>query len=155
MSQLQDIYHSPIFALLWIGSFIFASIMYRKSRGKSLYPRIPSDAIYSEKWASGNSNKNLITKLGGARNCLLVAITPTHLVVIPQFPFNLMFLPEIYDLEYKIRKENIRNISESCKFLFKMVTLEFISESNELLSISLKLKNNLQFIEKLNDDSAF
>ncbi|MCW3107701.1 MAG: hypothetical protein JWQ09_2207 [Segetibacter sp.] len=155
MSQIQELLYSPMFTFLWIGSFILASVIYRKSKGKPLYPRTPSDSIYSEKWASGYSNKNFITKLGGARNCLLVAITPTHLVISPLFPFNLMFLPEVYGLEYKIRKENLRKISESSKFLFKVVTLDFISESGESLSMSLKLKNNQFFIEKLNHGSTF
>jgi len=37
--------------------------------------------------------------MGGARNCLLVYVADNKLTIVPNFPFNLMFLPEIYGLE--------------------------------------------------------
>jgi hypothetical protein len=43
--------------------------------------------------------KNLLTRIGGARNCLLVYVAEGSLTIVPVFPFNLMFLPEIYGIE--------------------------------------------------------
>ena len=43
--------------------------------------------------------KNVLTRIGGARNCLLVYVADGALTIVPVFPFNLMFLPEIYGLE--------------------------------------------------------
>ena len=65
-----------------------------------MFPTVPTDAIYADKRASGR----------WARNCLLVAVTDKALSVVPKFPFNLMFLPEIYGLERTIPLRNIRDV---------------------------------------------
>jgi hypothetical protein len=65
-----------------------------------VFPAVPDDAIYVDKWASGR----------WASNCLLVAVTGKALSVVPKFPFNLMFLPEIYGLERTIPVRFIREV---------------------------------------------
>ncbi len=76
-----------------------ASIAYRRRTGKPIFPRAPAGAVFAEAWCSGRSLKNGLTRVGGASNCLLVYVADGALTVIPVFPFNLMFLPEIYGLE--------------------------------------------------------
>lgn len=90
----------PFLAIAWIVFVIGASIMFRRNRGKPVFPTVPTDAIYADKRASGR----------WARNCLLVAVTDKALSVVPKFPFNLMFLPEIYGLERTIPLRNIRDV---------------------------------------------
>jgi len=128
--------------MLWIG----ASIFYRKSRGKPIYPRKPSDAVFYEASGSGHSNRNFLTKLGGASNCLSVAVTKDSLIVRPIFPFNLMFLPEIYGLEYNVLRRNIRTIVEKKVFLGRAVTLEFSTSDGEHHSIELRLRGMDKFL---------
>ena len=99
--------------LVWILLWVVASIIYRSSRGKAILPSKPKNSLFCEGWASGHSNTNIFTKLGGARNCLLVAVTPDALIIQPRFPFNLMFLPEIYGLEYRIPGLNIRAVEKN------------------------------------------
>jgi hypothetical protein len=94
--------NSPIFFLLpiaWLAAWIGISIVFRKSRGKPLFPRVPRNAVFAEAWRSGRSMQNLLTQLGGASNCLLVYVADGALTIVPVFPFNLMFLPEVYGLE--------------------------------------------------------
>ena len=76
-------------SFLWIASVIAASVVYRRRKNKSIFPEVPEDAVYIEKkagsaWASG---------------CLLVVVTPKLIAVTPTFPFTLMFLPELFNLE--------------------------------------------------------
>ncbi|MBF0408695.1 MAG: hypothetical protein HQM10_15210 [Candidatus Riflebacteria bacterium] len=104
-------------ALAWIALWIVASIFYRRSKGKPFFPRKSDHDAFYESTGSGRSNRNFFTRLGGARNCLTVAVTDNSLIVQPKFPFNLMFLPEIYDLEYSIPKNRIHTIEER-KFFF-------------------------------------
>ncbi|NLR37849.1 hypothetical protein [Novosphingobium sp. ERW19] len=80
---------SPFIAIIWITFVIAVSVLYRRRAGKPVFPQVPEDALFAEHWASGMF----------ASNCLLVAITPNSISVVPRFPFNLMFLPEIYRLE--------------------------------------------------------
>jgi hypothetical protein len=136
-------------ALGWIVLWIGASIVYRKSRGKPIYPRKPDHTLFFESYGSGNSNRNLLTKLGGASNCLSVAVTKDSLIVRPIFPFNLMFLPEIYGLEYEIPRRNIRSVVEKKGFLGKITTLEFSTSDGEQHSIDLRLRGMDQFLQAL------
>jgi hypothetical protein len=97
-------------AAAWIALVIAASIVYRRIKGKPIFrPRI-EHPLFLETWRSGRSLRNLVTRFGGARNCLWVAVTEDSLRVGPHFPFNLMFLPEIYGLECMIPGSAIRSV---------------------------------------------
>lgn len=75
-------------------SLLCASILYRlrKPDGLTMKPR--GEILFHERFGSGNSHRNLLTKLGGAQNCLLVTVTDRELLVRPWFPFNMFFMPE-------------------------------------------------------------
>jgi hypothetical protein len=106
-------HHSALMmlALAWITFVVLASVVVRLRNGKSLVPRRPHGALYFERTASGHSNRNVVTRLGGARNCLQVAVTADELRIVPMVPFNLMFMPEIFDLEHSIRLGDVREVS--------------------------------------------
>jgi hypothetical protein len=90
----------PFLAIGWLVFFVGLSVAFRRSRGKPVFPTVPNDALYVDKWASGR----------WASNCLLVAITDQALSVVPKFPFNLGFMPEIYGLERTIPIRSIREV---------------------------------------------
>jgi hypothetical protein len=136
-------------ALGWIALWIGASILYRKLKGKPLFPRKADHAVFYESSVSGCSNRNFFTKLGGARNCLTVAVTDSALIVQPIFPFNLMFLPEIYGLEYSIPRTQIHAVSEKNAFLGKVVTLVFSMPDGNEHSIDLRLREMDKFLKVL------
>jgi len=100
------------FPLVWIGGWIAASVVYRRIHNKPLVPRSPADARYREVGASGVNDTHLLGWLGGANRCLLVVVTPRELRVSPFFPFNLMFVPEIYGLELRTSISSIRRVGE-------------------------------------------
>lgn len=58
----------------------------RRAQGFDLMARTPADQIFAEKGASGSE----AGKLGGASNCLLVAVTPREFIITPNFPFSLI-----------------------------------------------------------------
>ena len=94
------------FAPTWIFSIILLSIVVRRVRGKPIFPRIPDDALFVERKASGP----------WAANCLIVAVSPDAILVTPFFPFNLMFLPEIYGLEVSIPVDDVLSVAEARHF---------------------------------------
>ena len=97
--------------LAWILLVAAASVGYRLYKGRYiLRPRFPN-ALFCEKWRSGRSHRNLITRLGGASGCLWVAVTADELLVGPHFPFNLLFLPEMYGLEYRASGADIEMVA--------------------------------------------
>ena len=135
--------------LLWISAWVGASVVFRVSKGKPLWPSAPPNARFVERRASGNCLDTLWSRLGGARNCLLVTLTDTELYVSPQFPFNLMFLPEIYGLEDRITYDRIRNCAAIDRWYGKSVRLEFIRSNGSDSTFSLILRKRQEFLSTL------
>lgn len=111
----------------WVVLVTVASVLYRRSNGKPL-TRPKFDApLFLETWRSGRSMRNFLSRLGGARNCLWVAVTRDRLQVGMHFPFSLLFLPEIYGLEITVPGESIRSVQQATGFLRQhriLVTVE-------------------------------
>jgi hypothetical protein len=64
-----------------------------------------ADVVFQEWFASGCSQKNIITKIGGARNCLRLVVTGSFLWVTSWFPFSL--IAPLYDMEHVIPLRSI------------------------------------------------
>lgn len=109
-------------APLWVAAFIAASVMYRRRAGKPIFPRIPADARFVDRWASADF----------ASNCLLVAVTDGELIVVPRFPFNLMFLPEIYGMEHRIPLKSISKVEIRKLFLSTSLFVTFGEQDRTL-----------------------
>jgi hypothetical protein len=148
LTKMIETNHTLFFVgpLLWVLLWVVASIIYRKSRSKTILPSKPKNSLFYEGWASGHSNRNIFTKLGGAHNCLLVAVTPDFLIIQPRFPFNLMFLPEIYGLEYRIPGLNIRTVEKKGRIFGKGVEIQFIDVGGGEKSVRLYLKRTDDFL---------
>lgn len=152
MDRVPHVFTEPLLVLTWIGFWIAASILYRKSRGKPIYPREPDNALYFESWASGHSRRNVFTVIGGARNCLMVAVTPEALIVRPRFPFNLLFLPEIYDLEYEVPRKSVCSVKTRDGLFNRSVRIELEPRPGERRTLQLQLKNRDEFLRALDRD---
>jgi hypothetical protein len=98
-------------AITWVIALALVSAIFRKAKGKSLCVVEPANALFVERWTSGRSLGNFIGRLGGARNCLFVAVTRDQLIVRPHFPFSMLFLPEIYGLEMTVERASVRDVS--------------------------------------------
>lgn len=147
MSESLFFLTAPL-TLLWLGGWVAASVLHRRRRGKPIFPSAPADAVFLEKKASGASKKNILTVLGGASGCLIVAVTPSHLMVRPMFPFNLMFLPEVYGLEFEIPLRSLRAVDERDTILGRVLEIEFDSEP-KTARIELRLKDAAGFLRAI------
>ena len=137
---------API-AILWIAAVIAVSIFYRRQNGKPVYPTRPLDALFYEGFASGRKMTNLFTRLGGANNCLMVAVTPSAFSVVPRFPFNLMFLPEIFGLELRIPRSAIRSVERKSNLFGQWIIVSFFIDRPG--QIALRLRDPDAFTEAL------
>lgn len=120
----------------WIAVVVIASILYRRHLGKPVYPRLPSNAIFAERCASGPF----------ASRCLLVGVTETDVTVVPQFPFNLMFLPDVYRLERTIPLGSIKQVDTPRRFLGSNVVVTY-GDARRVLR--LRLRDPLAFVKAL------
>ena len=136
--------------LLWTLTWVGGSIVYRRVYGKPvLFFGVP-DAVFQERVASGYSTRNLLTRMGGAHNALVVAVTRDRLVIRPYFPFTLLFLPEIYGLDYEVPLHNVIGTKEKKVLLWTSVSVEFHNADNEVREVVLRLRNPKDFLAALN-----
>ena len=124
----------------WIIFVLVASIIYRRSRGKYVLFQKPADLAFSESWTSGHSLQSWWARMGGARNALFVGVSPEFVYVLPQFPFNLLFLPEIYGLEHVIPRGQIRRAVSVSSLIGTEVHVEFSGAPGASNELALKLQ---------------
>lgn len=138
----------PLFFLAWawIVGVIVVSVAIRIRRGKPIFPRAPADASYAERWASAASQRSWLTRIGGASNCMIVAVTPKTLLITPRFPFTLMFLPELYGLEATLDRGAIRSVQPLTGWGPNNVRVVFADANGQERAIDLKLRDRDAFI---------
>jgi hypothetical protein len=138
-----------LFSWLWLAGVIGASVLYRVSRGKPVLFFGMSGTSFQERTASGWSNRSFLTKLGGARSCLVVAVVGDRVVIRPWFPFTLMFLPEIYGLEYEFPVHDVVNARQRDSMFRKVVDLDFRNALGQQEAVSVLLRHPDQFLATL------
>lgn len=123
-------------ALGWVVLVFVISAVVRRVAGKPLIPKIPENALFAERWASGR----------WASNCLLVSVTPGELTVVPKFPFNLGFLPDVYGLERRIPLSSVNYVKQTASLIGNNVVVQYDDEKRKL---GLKLRNPRSFVDVL------
>jgi len=117
-----------LIALLWVAFIIGLSVVYRKNVGKPIFPRIPDNALFAEKRASANF----------AGNCLLLSVTDQKVWLVPQFPFTLMFLPEIYRLEKEVPVSQISSVDASNSWFGNNLIVSYEDDGPRNLRVRLR-----------------
>jgi hypothetical protein len=105
------------------------------------------EAIYQEWFASGYSMKNLLTRLGGARNVLRLVVTRDVLWVTSWFPFSL--ITPVYDLEHVIPLDQITSVEVKRGFFIRGVQVSYADSFGKLHSLKLVPKDEPAFIKAL------
>lgn len=136
--SMQPHWHFIVIPVVWLAAVVLVSIAYRRRAGKPVFPKVPRDALFAERWTSGRSLDHLLARFGGARNCLLVAVTSDELIVTPCFPFNLMFLPEVYGLELSVPAMAVRDVAAQRRFWGRTVTITTASKRERRIELRLR-----------------
>ena len=135
--------------LAWVLIVIAASAIYRTRNGKPIFTRAPDHPVFLESWTSGRCLRSILTRLGGARNCLLVAVTHDALVIRPHFPFTLLFLPEVYGLDWTIPRTAIRRVDVQDELIGRRLVVEFAKSDGKAENVELILRKPEEFREAL------
>jgi hypothetical protein len=141
---------SPLqLALDIIGNTAFFGLiawLYIRARRKS--PRFEKpDVIYQEWSASGASQRNILTKVLGARNCLRLVVTWDFLWVTSWFPFSI-FCP-LYDLEHVIPLHSIVSVRNAGFYGSRSLLVTFSDEKGHSHALMLRPKNPAIFAKSL------
>jgi hypothetical protein len=131
-------------------AMLAASVLYRKAKGKTLRVYAPELALFEERWTSGRSLRNFWSRIGGAQNCLYVALSQDELMVRPHFPFSLLFLPEIYGLEVTVPRSGVRVDEVKSGILGNRVLLTVETSPGKRHQLELKLRAPVEFTRALN-----
>lgn len=134
------------FALVWvIGNSAWRFYRHRQ-RGISFPPLKSVHVRFHEGAASGNSDKNSFSRMGGARRCLRVTVTDDEVWVRPFFPFNLITES---DLEHRIPVSSITFAQLADSKLGRRVLLNFRLPDGDSRRLSLDLREPDHFLAAL------
>jgi hypothetical protein len=125
-------------------AFVLSAFFEARSRRPTI---LAEEIIFKENFASGNSLKNVITRFGGARNCLRLVVTRDLLLVTSWFPFSL--ITPFYDLEHSIPINRISALESDSFLWFKGIRVVFTDEYGNNHSLALYPRNLEGFLNAL------
>ena len=140
---------STIFGVVWVVFWTTWNVWRRKKAGKYFFkPEFP-DATFEEKWASGASRKNVLTSIGGASNCLWVAVIGDMIRIGLHFPFAI-FAMDPLDLEHEIAAERVVRVEPGKQSrLARHVDLIFINNAGNEQTFRFYLKDPEGFVRSV------
>ena len=129
-------------------AFLFCYIIKRYVIALRSKPVIAkSDIIYQETFASGATQKNMLTKIGGARNCLRLVVTRDLLWVTSWFPFTI--LAAVWDLVHVIPLSSISSVQSERFFGSETLLLSYTDSSGAVHSLRLLPKHPERFLSAI------
>jgi hypothetical protein len=106
-----------------------------------------ADIVIQEWFASGASQRNILTSIGGARNCIRLVVTKELLWVTTWFPFSI--IGPFFDLEHVVPLGSITSVRKG-RFLFTTLLLVTFSKSNgRSLTLRLLPKKMDEFVTSI------
>lgn len=135
----------PLFALALIWNVVaLAFMLWRRKRRGLVLPKVgDADVVFSERFASGSSDKTWMTRMGGASNCLTVVVTRTHLAITTFFPFTA--LAGSFDLEHLIPLSDITNVGPKGR----VTKVKFRCNDGGRRKVTLRMRNPGEFLRAL------
>jgi hypothetical protein len=88
-------------------------------------------AVFRETMISGCSRRDWLTRLGGARNCLEVFVTPERVLIRPVLLFDLPFLTGLYGLRQDFPRRAVVAAERKDGFFTKTVLIRWRGEDGE------------------------
>ncbi len=126
-------------------SVLALSVAYRLSNGKPIFRPNFTEVRFLETWRSGRSTRDVLTRLSPIRHCLWVAVTRDELWVSPHFPFNLLFIPEVFHLDFRIPGRTIINVTELESVVDNQVRIRFAHATGDEDSLEVVVKDIMNF----------
>jgi len=157
MHHLHHFFH-PLrlllaFSLLFsVVPFVFLGWRYLTTRRNR--PQIAkADIVYQERFASGASQKNALTQVGGANNCLRLVVTKEILWITSWFPFSV--LTAFYDLEHVIPIGRIVSIDLILSFGRAGLLLTYTDDCGANHVLKVFPRNREAFLNALSSSGNF
>jgi hypothetical protein len=128
-----------------------AYIIYKYVLAVQNRPRIQkADVLYQEWFASGCSMRNILTRLGGANNCLRLVVTRDMLWVTSWFPFSIF--TALYDMEHVIPLDRITEVEPKRGSLRRGIRLTYAGANGAPHSLHLAPKDEEGFLRAMGNN---
>lgn len=136
------------FCFLWLACTAFFA--WRRQRvGPTHPPYAQSDVRFAEKYVSGASEKNLFTRLGGARNVLAVTVLKDALLVEAVGIFKWFMPPGFNDLEHYVPAANILRIQPASTPGRNNVRIQIRGRDGVTRTLELAVRKHEDFLSAL------
>lgn len=129
----------------WPTFLVIASLVVRRRRGLPILRPPLAGSRFVETWRSGGPHPSRFGPFGGAQNCLWVAVADDAIRIAPHFPFNLMFVPTVFDNEVTIPRDAVRSVEPIGGLLGKRVRIHFATPSGRAAGFDLYLADPAGF----------
>jgi hypothetical protein len=127
-----------------------AFFAWRRHRAGPTHPPLSgSDVRFSEKYASGSSDKNLFTRLGGARNALAITVLKDALLVEPVGIFKWLLPPGFNDLEHFIPRSDILRVESASTLGRSTVRVEIRGADGMTRTLELAARRHEELLSAL------
>lgn len=135
-------------AIVFLGYIIRQNVVAFRTR-----PRIAKkEILYQEFFASGASQKNVLTKLGGGSNCVRLVVTRDILWVTSWFPFSL--IAPIYDGVHVIPLPSISSVQPSRYFGSDSLLLSYHDACGRTHTLRLLPKHQERFLAAIGQNAS-
>ena len=133
------------FAVLWIAAWV-AYFAWRRYRQGPIHPPFDTnDVRFVERFASGFSYKNLFTRLGGAKNALVVRVLRDGILIEPIPIFKWVLPPGFNDLEHYVPKKDIVSVEPTSSFGVRALKIQFRGRDGIIHIVQLALRKAEDF----------
>jgi hypothetical protein len=137
------------FSFLWVLAYV-ALFAWRRHKAGPTHPSFSeSDILFSEKYASGSSDKNLFARLGGARNALAVTVLKDALLVEPVGIFKWFMPPGFNDLEHYVPRSNILSVDAVSTLAQNTVRIEIRGRDGTTRTLELAVRGHAELLSAL------
>lgn len=142
--------NTPLLGLAWVLFVAVLSAVYRTNKGKPVFFWSIPDADFIVHFASGHAGRSVFSALAGANSCLVVAIAHGRFVVRPWFPFNLLFLPELFGFECDIPVDWVVSVEYPfSRFSLRRVLVRYRDEFLQEHILSLRFRDPERLMDLL------
>lgn len=138
-----------LFSILFVYGIIYSHKRAKMELEKLSLLTTPSQIVFRDKSASGHSLDTWGDRLGGARNCLDVIVTPDELITRISFPFCLLFSGSDSNLLNRIKLSNINEINN---MKGKKIIIKYHDANDKFHSLKLLVKKKNEFLKSLESD---
>jgi hypothetical protein len=146
-------YHAYMLFSYIVSALLLVYLVYRYWLAQKSKPTLGKmDIVYEEWFASGHSEANILTIMGGGRNCVRLIVTSEYLIVTSWLPFALF--SGFYDMEHVVPLKAISTLVPKRLLGVEYLLLTYQDSQNRVHRIGLTPRNPIGFLAAIGSKAS-